>query len=667
MKSFVIHWWFRVFCVLVFTIPDYLPVTAQQADAAIDSLNQLLGKSKPDSGRLNLLIELGYTMGSYDPEAALVYGNQSMALAKQLQDALGQGIAAYLLFNIYLNLGEYRKASLMLDTAATHFESANRPDKIARIYNGRGNLSYMQSDLYAAAEYFSKASEQFRMLRDTTNEIIAFQNMIATLGETKSFDRANQLSKKLLPTLLQRGDTLQASRAWHNIILNNLSLEQPDSAKPYVYLLHNYIEHASDLNIVSESYNAIGRYYDYVEKYDSALYCFNMALQKAIKQNYQPALFYLSIGVTYLKMNQSTKAIYYLKKADSLAIEANSPDIENSIRFQMALYYKQVGNYKSAFESLLQHKYASDSLLGAETRAYASKLEAAFETGKKEEEILTLKKTEFEKTLAVRKRNNWIVILGILFFSSMITAFLIWRNQQIKKRLFAQQNLLQQQKITAFEKERQNISLQAMITGQETERIRIARDLHDGLGGLFSTVKMYFSSLGHRQPILAEDELFKKSVAMLDNTSDEVRRIAHNLMPEVLMKFGLVKAVEELCNQVNKGGLIEISLQAYNMDARIASSTEIMLYRILQELLNNIIKHADASQVIVQFNRHAEKLSVTVEDNGRGFNATQQTERSTAGIETIKSRVNYLNGFINIDSKTGVGTTVIMEFLLNEE
>jgi len=205
-----------------------------------------------------------------------------------------------------------------------------------------------------------------------------------------------------------------------------------------------------------------------------------------------------------------------------------------------------------------------------------------------------------------------------------------------------------------------------MISGQEAERGRIARDLHDGLGGLFSTVKMYFSSLGHRQPEITDDDLYKKSVELIESAGNEVRKIAHNLMPEVLLKFGLISAVEELCKQINKGGVIKVSFQSYNMEERLASSTEIMLYRILQELLNNILKHAEATYVIVQFNRHEEKLNVIVEDNGRGFNAKSTSKGNSIGLETIKTRVNYLRGELNIDSKPGVGTTVMMEFLLKD-
>ena len=217
-----------------------------------------------------------------------------------------------------------------------------------------------------------------------------------------------------------------------------------------------------------------------------------------------------------------------------------------------------------------------------------------------------------------------------------------------------------------MEKEQQVASLQAMVNGQETERTRIARDLHDGLGSLFSTIKMHFSTLQDEEQQLKENSLFKKSYELVNTASTEVRRIAHNMMPEVLLRVGLTDALKDLAGTINSAKLLNISLQFYGMDKRLNASTEIMLYRIIQELLNNIIKHAQATEAIIQFNRDGNQLQITVEDNGRGFNTQQVEEKKHAGLETIQSRVNYLNGKLSIESQQGLGTTVMMDFLINE-
>jgi signal transduction histidine kinase len=137
------------------------------------------------------------------------------------------------------------------------------------------------------------------------------------------------------------------------------------------------------------------------------------------------------------------------------------------------------------------------------------------------------------------------------------------------------------------------------------------------------------------------------------------------MMPEVLIKIGLVQATQELCNSISAGKLLQVSLQTYGMNQRLNPSTEVMLFRIIQELLNNIIKHAQATEALIQFNLEQNRLSVVVEDNGKGFNLANQGKGKHAGLSSVESRVHYLNGKLSIDSQKEIGTTIMMDFLIN--
>ena len=293
------------------------------------------------------------------------------------------------------------------------------------------------------------------------------------------------------------------------------------------------------------------------------------------------------------------------------------------------------------------------------------KLEAKYQNQKNENQIDDLIIANKEKELTVVKRNRLLLIGGISAAALLLAFGLLYRNSKQKQLLSAKENLFQQEQIKFLERQQQVVSLQSMVNGQETERTRIAKDLHDGLGGLFSTIKMQLSTLKHEEKSLETNELFKKSYELVDSASVEVRRIAHNMMPEVLIKLGLIQAIQELCNSINAGKLMSVSMQSYGMHKRLNASTEMMLFRIIQELLNNIIKHANATEAIIQFNRDADRLSITVEDNGRGF-SLEDSSGKKAGLESVKSRVNYLNGHLSIDSEKEIGTTVMMDFLINE-
>lgn len=239
----------------------------------------------------------------------------------------------------------------------------------------------------------------------------------------------------------------------------------------------------------------------------------------------------------------------------------------------------------------------------------------------------------------------------------------IYQNRQ---ELARQQNMMLEEKVKIVEKEQQVTSLQSMINGQESERTRIARDLHDGMGGLFSTVKMHFSTLQQDTPAIKDNMLYQKTLDLINNAADELRKVAHNMMPEVLMKLGLIEALREFCNNISSGRLLEITFQTFGMEDRLNSSTEIMLYRIVQELVNNIIKHADATEAIIQINREQNRLSLTIEDNGRGFDTEEADVKRGMGLEAVRSRVVYLNGHVTVDSRKNIGTTIMIDLIIND-
>lgn len=636
---------------------------AQPADPLVDSLKQALNSTKADSNRVKLLMDLGNNVGYYDAKAALDYAHRGLALSKRIKYPLGEGRTHYLLGNTYLDLSNYQQSKRHLDTAAQIFRALKRPDMLGKIHNARGNWHYLQSELWHAAHEYGQAVDLFHRLRDTVLEVIPYQNLIAVLGETKNYDRAISRSKQLLAIIKQRGDSLQMAYSYYYLSNNYIALNQLGAAKPYVERLLAIVQESKDYVLAADAYNVIGLYHFKRKDFQRALGFYQQALEKALRGNYQSAQYHHAIGRTYLRLHDLPAAGEYLHRAEKEALSTKAKDLYDQICRDLGEYYAQVGKPALAYQYLQKYNHLNDSILVAETRQYSSYLEAAFAAKKRESEILRLKTQQLEKDLLLKKRNNLLLTtLGILSLLGIFFAFKT-RNDRNQRQLLEKDKKLQAEQILALEKEQQVISLQSMITGQESERNRIAKDLHDGLGGLFSTVKMYFSTLAHEQPVLGTNPLFQKSMELTHTASEELRRIAHNLMPEVLLKLGLINAIQDLCNQINIGRLLNINLQAYGMEARLNPHTEIMLYRIVQELLNNIIKHAQATEVIIQFNRHNERLSITIEDNGRGFNASE--DKIGAGLSTIQSRVNYLNGELNIDSTQGVGTTVMMEFYLS--
>ena len=210
------------------------------------------------------------------------------------------------------------------------------------------------------------------------------------------------------------------------------------------------------------------------------------------------------------------------------------------------------------------------------------------------------------------------------------------------------------------------------MKGEEQERTRLAKDLHDGLGGMLSGIKYSFQTMKGNLVMTPDNhQAFERSMDMLDSSIKEMRRVAHNMMPESLVKFGLDTALKDFCNDINQSGALRVTYQSIGLEnAAIEQTTAIAIYRIVQELINNTMKHASAKTAIVQVTKADGNISITVEDDGRGFDSVILESRRARpddqvgrgiGWSNIQSRVEYLKGKIDIQSEPGKGTSVLIE------
>jgi signal transduction histidine kinase len=283
-------------------------------------------------------------------------------------------------------------------------------------------------------------------------------------------------------------------------------------------------------------------------------------------------------------------------------------------------------------------------------------MDAVFESENKEKKITLLEQEKELQQLRLKQKNDFNYVLIVSATTLLIISLLSYRNYRQKQKL-------QQLRINELEAEKQLTATEAVLKGEEQERTRLAKDLHDGLGGLLSGVKFSLSNMKDNLIITPDNmAVFERSLDMIDASIRELRRVAHNMMPEMLTKFGLDEALKEYCNILNGTGLLKVKYQSLGMAARLDKSLEIIVYRIIQELLNNILKHASASEAFVQLIRETNRLNVVVEDNGKGFDTAILEKNKGAGWMNICSRVDYLKGQLDIHSEAGKGTLVNIEF-----
>ena len=209
---------------------------------------------------------------------------------------------------------------------------------------------------------------------------------------------------------------------------------------------------------------------------------------------------------------------------------------------------------------------------------------------------------------------------------------------------------------------------EAVLKGQEDERSRIAKDLHDGLGGLLSGVKYSLSNMKENVLLSSENALsFERTIDMLDSGIKELRRVSHNMMPENLVKFGLDTALKDYCSAITKTKALQVSYSSFGMEEFQANTNiSVTVYRVIQELINNTMKHAGATASIVQLSKDEHKLHITVEDNGKGFDKNIENTSKSMGLRNLKNRVNYLKGKMEINSDDQ-GTAINIELNIHGE
>ena len=361
-------------------------------------------------------------------------------------------------------------------------------------------------------------------------------------------------------------------------------------------------------------------------------------------------------------LNQFADALTALRQAQKLAEESGDREELLSIYEYLHKSYHANGQTDRAYTHANLFSTLRDSIFDFERTAEVERLEASFQLAQKDKEILT---QQLELERRTRQRNLYLggaIVLAILGLWSYLLLRKINRDQ---RKIAAQTQLLQQQKIESLENEQKILVLDAMVNGQEEERKRIAHDLHDSVGSLMATIKGYYSAL--EQKLHGEEQgLYEKTDQLIDHACEEIRRISHNMMPAAITEIGLDAAVLDLLAdyQQAEGWIINHDLDG--LQKPVPESLKVTFYRILQELLNNAAKHAEATEIDLRITTRQDLLVCRMGDNGRGFDPAKVVSQDGLGLKSIRSRIEYLGGDFEITSAPGEGTEMLIRLPLEE-
>jgi signal transduction histidine kinase len=230
--------------------------------------------------------------------------------------------------------------------------------------------------------------------------------------------------------------------------------------------------------------------------------------------------------------------------------------------------------------------------------------------------------------------------------------------------LAEQQRLIADQRVEEILRTQELKLVSAMVEGQEQERKRIAQDLHDRLGSMLSAIKLRFSALeGWISGLVKEQqEQFKHLFDLLDHAVVEVRKVSHDMARSTVREFGLRKALEDMRDAITVPGRMDVELNLFGLETPLPPRVEIAIYRMVQELVSNALKHARARQLTLQLTRSAAMVNVLVSDDGRGFDPA--TADPGMGMDNIRARAAEINGSVQVDSRPGHGTTISVDIPL---
>jgi len=482
-------------------------------------------------------------------------------------------------------------------------------------------------------------------------EIKSLSNIAIVYERLKDYDNAILYNDKALS--LCSDDDLYSIATFNNNTANILIIqERHHAAIEKLISANNSAIALNNKLLIVDTHTGLANAYLSLDNYSEAFSNAEKALSSSrLIDNKVKQISSLNIaGNINIKSGDYNKAILYLKEALQISIDNQIKETRINVYTNLSKAYQGLNDYRTSSRM-------KDSIIMMNSKVYQEEkikikeeLNIKYETIKKD---VLIKENQFyiEKQ---KNQNNLLKISAAFLLLIAATIFAYMTNRmKYNKKISSQKSELKTQRIEQLEQENKILAMSSMIEGQESERKRIAQDLHDGLGGLLATIKVKFGIIQKEIEELESMNVYKQTSNMIDDACAEVRKIAHNMMPDALSKLGIVSAIKDIADYTT-----DISIQVMDLGlGKLSETQEIMLYRVIQEFITNTRKHAEASQIIIQFSTDDQHTIIDLEDDGKGYNIKESQDKGL-GLKSMESRINFINGHIEMDSKVGIGTTL---------
>ncbi len=658
----------------------------------IDSLQSLLLNDKPDSSKVIHLNELSSAyklIGNYT--TAFQYANKGLQVARQLNFQKGIASSFNKLGNIYQAQGSYDKALENYYIALKISEEIGDKTRIANAYNNIGTIYYSQGrydkalenylpsltirksiddkkdiaasyinigNVHLAQGSYDRALENYlaslkmsESIGDKQNMAISYNNIGIVYKYQDNYDKALENYFASLRIFEKTGDKQRIASSYSNIGIIYAAQGNPAKALKNQLASLKISEEIGNKYGIASSYNNMGDIYMHNGSTDLALknYFASMSIFEEIVNKQGMAISYISIGQAYMNKLNYKEASVWLQRAQQLAKETGSLPLLLDAYKGLSKAGEKMSDYRNAYHYHQLYFQLKDSLFNEKSNKQITEMQTKYETEKKEKENKLLIQQSLLQEARIEKRTLvMIMLIGMLVFAISIFIF-IYTRYKLKQKTLMERKLSHQQQFHFKE----------IMNAEEKERRRVAQELHDGLGQLLSTTKLNISILEDILP-LAETYI-KNALSLIDNAIDEVRTISHNMMPSTLIRLGLTSTLRELARIISNSNKIKVELNV-DYDERLSDVNEVIIYRIIQESVNNMIKYSEASCIKIILSKNKADLFIEIKDNGIGFDTSLIEKSSGMGWKNIYARTALLNGIIRVTSLPSEGTTIHIHF-----
>jgi len=620
----------------------FLRLTHAQ-DYNLDSIKAVADTARGDI-KIKSLIDLCWEYRFINADTARIYGMKGLQLARKGENRELEAYGLHSVGSAHEAQGNYTEA---LDYELKALEIRRRmgdKKKIAGTLNNIGIIHDERGDFKEALEYYHEAHQLYTETGEQSLIAMVLVNIGIVLKEQKDYRTAVNYYREASLVYKRLGKEFGMAACHANLGSVFFYLNEYDSALHYSLLATEEFRKQNIQQFLPASLSNAGMALHKLKRPKEAK---EYLLQsKELFEKYENKK-ELAFGIIYLAEIYREEG--NISEAERLAL--NGLEIANKINAQQEMLrahqtlsdiYLSKGNLSKALIEFKNYSTIKDSLFSQEKSKQIAELQTRYETSKKEGEILLLRQ-ENELKESRLERNQILVILLVIGITGLILLGFLWRNRLVLK---------QRVEIEATKAELRQSQLEAVITSQEEERKRFAADLHDGMGQLISAVKLNLSK-DH-----VEKNSLNHAVEVLNEMNTEIRNIAFNLMPQVLIKGGLTEALTELATRVNRAGKIQMTVSEFDVPDDLQSDKKVALYRVCQEWVNNVIKYSKCSKINLQLVQHEDELVITLEDDGSGFDSHSLANSQGNGWRNINSRLTLVNGQIDIDSRPGrTGTT----------